>query len=151
MGLASLTSLDLIVPSLPCRDGRDALRQLAEHVSATGAVRSGEDLFRKLWERELLGSTGIGAGVAIPHCKMQGLDRVLLAIGICAQGVDFGAVDGEPVRLFFLLVSPSNAPAEHLQSLAAVSRWVKLDHHVRKLIELKDAPAILRLLKEEEL
>jgi PTS system nitrogen regulatory IIA component len=150
MRLASLTRPELVFVGLPGTDRREVLRALAAEVAASGAVGDAEELYRKLAEREALGSTGIGAGVAIPHCKLKGLRRGVVAVGLAGQGIDFQAVDGRPVSLFFLVVSPSESPAEHLQVLAAISRWVKADSHVDKLRGLTDRDAIYRLLAEEE-
>jgi PTS system nitrogen regulatory IIA component len=81
---------------------------------------------------------------------LKGLVRPLLSIGVVARpGVDFGAADGKPVRLFVLVVSPSDSPAEHLQVLAAISRWVKADSHAEKVLESKGAEEIYRLLRQD--
>ena len=149
MRLASLTRPELVFVGLPGTDGPEVLRALAERVAASGAVAGAEELVRKLQERESLGSTGIGAGVAIPHCKLKGLRRGVVAVGVTDQGIDFQAVDGRPVNVFFLVVSPSESPAEHLQVLAAISRWIKADSHVEKLSTLGDPDAIYHLLGEE--
>jgi PTS system nitrogen regulatory IIA component len=146
--LDSLISPDLIFPDLAAGDGTEALVELASKVAASGRVKPGEPLLQRLREREQLGSTAIGHGVAIPHCKLDGLSRVLVAVGVSRRGVDFRASDGKPVHLFFLVASPSRSPAEHLQSLAAISKWVKgaagqpTPERVRALAELDDATAI---------
>ena len=150
MRLASLTSPQLIFPSLPSSDRSGLLRALARQVVEQGLVDNADELYDKLWEREQLGSTGIGSGVAIPHCKMNRLDRIVLAIGLLRQGIDFGAVDKLPVRLFFLVISPSNSPAAHLQCLAAISKWVKAEDHVRDLLELDEPQEIYNLLLRED-
>jgi PTS system nitrogen regulatory IIA component len=146
--LGSLTRPDLIFLGLPGTDRKTVLHALSEKMAERGLVKNPEDLYPRLQEREQLGSTGVGAGVAIPHCKLPGLGRGIVAIGVTAEGVDFGAVDGRPVRLFFLVVSPSESPGEHLQALAAISRWVKGDQHVAKLLALSDPKAIYDLLEE---
>jgi len=125
------------------------LHALAERIAGRGAVANAVDLYQKLLEREQLGSTGIGAGIAIPHCKLPGLKSGVVAIGMVPQGVDFGAVDGQPVKVFFLVVSPSDSPAEHLQVLAAISRWVKADRHAEKILALRDGDAAYDFLQEE--
>ena len=146
MNLASLTGPELIFPSLRAADRHAVLRHLAEAVVASGHLDDADELHRRLEERESLGSTGIGSGVAIPHCKLTGLDHVLLAVAVTDRPVSFGAVDGEPVRLFFLVVSPHDAPAAHLQCLAAISRWVKADAHAEEILDLESSAAIYRLL-----
>lgn len=150
MRLESLTRPELIFRYLPAQDRDSVLKAFAERLGGLGLIRSTEELFDKLLEREQLGSTGIGSGVAIPHCKLKGLERPVLAVGVVDRpGVDFGAVDGKPVRLFFLLVSPTEAPAEHLQVLAAISRWVKAGDHVAELLDSRDADEIYSLLRQE--
>ena len=121
MHLATLTRPELIFPDLGSagRSEQNVLDELAARVAAAGAVPDARELSARLAEREALGSTGVGGGVAIPHCKLNGLSRAILAIGIAPEGIEFRAVDALPVRLFFLVVSPSQSPAEHLQVLAA--------------------------------
>lgn len=150
MRLDSLTEPELIFPELDVTTRDELLRSMAERLQEHQVIDNAEELYGKLVEREQLGSTGVGAGVAIPHCKLRGLDHVVLAIGITRDGVDFGAVDTKPVRLFFLVVSPTETPAHHLQVLAAISRWLKQNSHVARLLELRDRQAIYHLLEGEE-
>lgn len=149
MNLGSFTEPDLIFPELPGGDAGSVLHAFAERVAALGYVGDADRLYDKLMEREKLGSTGIGSGVAIPHCKMRGLDRAVVAVAATRRPVDFGAVDGEPVRLFFLVISPHDTPAVHLQVLAAISKWVKADRHVPRLLEMTDRQAIYDFLRQE--
>lgn len=125
MNLERLVDPKLVFTDLDGSSRDAVLRELAERLEREGAVPSASDLYAKLLEREALGSTAIGRGVAIPHCKLAGLGRVVVAVGVARHGVAIEAPDREPVRLFFLVVSPEAAPAEHLQSLAAISRWLK--------------------------
>ena len=149
MRLDSLTEPDLIFPDLDGGDRESLLHTLADHVAAHEGLVDADDLYERLLEREQLGSTGVGSGVAIPHCKVKGLSEVVLAVGIHRKGIDFGAVDTQPVRLFFVVVSPSDSPAAHLQVLAAISRWLKKDSHVSRLLALHDRQKIHALLEEE--
>lgn len=149
MNLGSLTEPSLIFPELPGNDSSSVLLAFAERVAGLGYVDDADRLFEKLMEREKLGSTGIGSGVAIPHCKMRGLERAVVAVGTSRRPVEFGAVDSEPVRLFFLVVSPHDTPAVHLQVLASISRWVKADRHVPRLLEMRDRQEIYDFLREE--
>ena len=148
--LEALTTPGLIFPDLEAADAIGVLRELAARLAERAAVRDPEALFQRLWEREQLGSTAIGAGVAIPHCKLDHLDRVLMAVAVAPHGVDFRAADGAPVRLFFVVISPSRSPAEHLQSLAAISRWVKSGGDVEAVIASRDAEAIYRTIRGGE-
>jgi nitrogen PTS system EIIA component len=149
MRLDSLTQPELIFPDLDATDRDTVLRSLADHVAGHEDRVDADDLFDKLVEREQLGSTGVGSGVAIPHCKLKGLSEVVMAVGISREGIDFGAIDTRPVRLFFVVVSPTDAPAAHLQVLAAISRWLKKDSHVNRLLALHDRQQIYDLLEEE--
>ncbi len=149
MNLGSLTDPQLIFPDLPGEDVEGVLRAFAARLADHGLVDDAERLYDKLQEREQLGSTGIGSGVAIPHCKMKGLERAILAVGLKQRPVDYGAVDGKPVRLFFLVVSPQDAPAVHLQVLASISRWVKADRHVERTVAMNDRDEIYAFLQRE--
>lgn len=149
MELGALTRPELIFPDLPATDPAGVLRALAERVARHGLVPSGEELFQRLWEREQLGSTGIGQGVAIPHCKLKGLKSGVVAVGMVLAGIDFGAVDGQPVKVFFLVVSPAESPAIHLQVLAAISRWIRADQHAGRLLALHDPAQVYDLLRDE--
>ncbi|MGD2114673.1 MAG: PTS sugar transporter subunit IIA [Acidobacteriota bacterium] len=149
MHIENLTRPELIFPALEAEDREEVLRAFSERLAEERVVDDASELYRKLLEREQLGSTGIGSGVAIPHCKLDHLSEAVLAIGISRKGVEFGAMDSEPVRLFFLLVSPTDAPAIHLQVLAAISKWIKTDRHVPRMLKLKDRGAIYHMLEEE--
>lgn len=149
MRLGTLTRPELIFPGLQAADRAQLLRILAEKIAARGLVRNADELYQKLSEREQIGSTGIGSGIAIPHCKLKGLTKGVVSVGTAPDGVDFGAADGRPVRLVFLVISPNESPAEHLQVLAAISRWIKADRHADGLLALNDAETIQRYLEEE--
>ena len=149
MRLGALTRPELIFADLPAADRPEVLRALADRVAGQGLVKSGAELFQRLWDREQLGSTGIGSGIAIPHCKLQGLAHGVVAVGLVPDGVDFGAADGQPVKVVFLVVSPSGSPAEHLQMLAAISRWARADQHAERLLALRDPAQVYDLLRDE--
>lgn len=148
MELEGLTRPELIFPGLAGTDQASALWAFSLSLAEAGAIRDPQHVYEKLLEREELGSTGIGSGVAIPHCKVEHLDEVLVAIGVTREAIEFGATDGLPVRLFFVVLSPEKAPAAHLKSLAAISRWVQSDSHVERILERPDRSAILDLLRE---
>lgn len=149
MQLATLISSELIFPQLESPDRSSLLRSLARRISEHRTVGDPEVLYRKLQEREDLGSTAIGDGVAIPHCKMDNLPGVLLAIARSPGGINFGARDQKPVQLFFCVVSPNSEPAAHLQCLAAISSWLQVKENSARLLELDDAEAIQQLFLKE--
>jgi len=147
--IGELIRPDLIFPDLPATDRAGVLRAFAERLAERGLVVDADALSDKLWEREQLGSTAVGGGIAIPHCKLDRLSRGTVALGRVREGVDFGAADGAPVRLFFLVISPSQSPAEHLQILAAISRWLKGGNRVQELLAQPDAQALYDYLQRE--
>ena len=133
MNLRELVDPRLVFTDVDGGSGDGVLRSLAERLERAGAIPSADDLHARLLERERQGSTAIGKGVAIPHCKLARLDRVVVAVGVAAGGVEIETPDREPVRLFFLVVSPESAPAAHLQSLAAISKWLKSDGNLDRI------------------
>lgn len=149
MRLGSFTRPELIFPKLADDSRESVLRSLAERMAEAGAITDASRFYNELMEREKLGSTGIGGGVAIPHCKLRDLDRVLLAVGVSEQPIDFDAADGKPVRLFFVVAAPEKTPTEHLKTLAAISRWVKQPEHVRQILEIEEPAEIVDLLDED--
>ncbi|MEM9553243.1 MAG: PTS sugar transporter subunit IIA [Acidobacteriota bacterium] len=147
MDLAALADPERMFPEVPGFDAPTLLRAFAQRLVAQGTVRDPEDLYHRLWEREQLGSTGIGHGVAVPHCKLGKIDEVILALGKSADPIDFGAVDGKPVQLFFVVISPEKKPAAHLQCLSAISRWVQDEDNVQRLVAQTDAHSMYRVLQ----
>lgn len=150
MRLADLTRRELIFLDLPGSDAMTVLRALADRLEERGVVRDADKLYRRLWEREKLGSTGIGAEVAIPHCKMEDVDRVQVAVAVCSERVEFGAVDSQPVRLLFAVISPADSAAVHLQALSAISKWVRAEGHLSEILRLSEPEAIFELLAQAE-
>lgn len=146
MRLEALTRPELILPQLAAADAQGVLREFADQIAVSGLVPDAGELYQKLVERERLGSTAVGGEVAIPHCKLRGLAQAVVAIGRVEPGIDFGAADGQPVRAFFVVVSPSESPAEHLRVLSAVSRWIKGGQNVEQLLALADRDRIWELL-----
>lgn len=146
LDLESLVRRDLIFTGLQGTDTESVLRELAILVVDAGALDDVDRLHERLMEREELGSTAIGDGVAVPHCKLSGLSEVLMAVATAERGVAFDAVDGEPVRVFFLVVSPEKSPATHLQCLASISRWVKSDANLQRLRAADEPTGIYEVL-----
>ncbi len=129
MGLKDLLTLDGVIPDLKARCKREALAAMADVAAAQTGVDA-QAIRDALIERERLGSTGIGHGVAIPHGKIAGLSQITAVFSRLDQPVDFDAVDDAPVDLVFLLLAPEEATAAHLKALAKVSRLLR-DESVR--------------------
>ena len=126
------------------------LSELTDALLAANPGLSRGEVLRVLQERERLGSTGIGDGVAIPHGKLKNLDRQLIAFGLSHAGVEFDAMDGKPARLFFLLIAPEDAAGAHLKTLARISKLLKGSQLRERLRDAGDQRQIHRIIAEEE-
>lgn len=149
VGIGRLLRKEFVLEQLQAKDKQEVLAELA---GALARGRTKEDLgamVRVLREREKLGSTGIGGGVAIPHGKLPGLGEIMVAFGRSREGVEFDAVDGKPVHLFFLLMAPENSAGEHLKVLAKLSRMLKDGQFRKRLLEAPLHEDLVRLLAEK--
>jgi len=114
-------------------------------------ITKGKDLYEKLIQRERLGSTAIGDGVAIPHCKIKGVKDPILFLAVSKKGVNFYSVDSKPAYVFFLVVSSPDNPSLNLQILAAIAHLVrKANSLLKKILEAKSIAEILDVIQEEE-
>jgi PTS system nitrogen regulatory IIA component len=145
-----LSSEELVAPALEGGTKDDVVRELATHLARFHKEIDAERLVQVLWDRERLGSTAIGDGIAIPHGKLPALKAVLGAFGRHRAGVDFDSLDGGPTRLFFLLVAPENSVGEHLKALARVSRLLKDRGFRERLLTAPDRGELFRLIREED-
>jgi len=123
-GIAALIDPASVVPNLRAGGKRQTLRALAAQAAAATGVPE-RAIFEALLERERLGSTGIGDGVAIPHAKLSGLDRLYGLFARLERPIDFEAIDGRPVDLVFLMLAPDAAGARHIKALARVARLLR--------------------------
>ena len=145
MQLADFLDFDAIKTALPGGSKRSLLQQLA----SLAAQRLGQDagaILASLVEREQLGSTGFGQGVAIPHGKIEGVGRIYGLFARLAEPVDYKSIDGRPVDLVFLLLSPPDAGAEHLKALAAVSRVTRHQPTLEKMRGARSRDALAAVL-----
>jgi PTS system nitrogen regulatory IIA component len=135
MQLSEFLDFDAIKPAMPSANKRGLLQHLAQ-LSGQRTGLDPNEILSSLVERERLGSTGFGHGVAIPHGKVEGLKQIYCLFARLPEAIDYQAIDGERVDLVFLLLSPPDAGAEHLKALAAVSRVVR---HVPTLEKMRGA------------
>ncbi len=140
----------LVIPVLKGRTKEEVLRELADAMAKQYPDVSASRLVEVLWERERLGSTAIGDGIAIPHGKLPGLKTVLGAFARHPQGVDFQSLDGNPTKLFFLLVAPEDSVGQHLKALARVSRLLKDQSFRNQLMAARDQSELYRSIREED-
>jgi nitrogen PTS system EIIA component len=149
MHLGDFISPDSVLPSLKAKTKKQLLQELASRAARiTGLPERG--IFDVLLQRERLGSTGLGQGIAIPHGKIAGLKGIVGIFARLAEPIDFDAVDGEPVDIVFLLLAPEGAGADHLKALARISRLLREGSAVEKLRVSRDAAALYAVLTEGE-
>ena len=145
MTITDLVAPEAILPALKVNSKKQALQELA----AKAAELTGQNersIFEILLQREKLGSTGVGNGVAIPHGKLPKLNKLFGLFARLARPVDFEALDGQPVDLVFLLLAPEGAGADHLKALARVARLMRTPDTAKMLRESRDAEAIYAVL-----
>lgn len=129
-----------------------AIRELIDLLVKAGEIRSREKeaLVKTLMDREGLGSTGIGLGVAIPHGKSANVRKLVAAFGLSRKGIEFESLDGEPAHIFFLLIAPTDSAGPHLKALARISRLLRNKYFRDALYTAKDAKAILKIINDED-
>jgi len=149
MRMSDFVSRDAIIPELTAANKEGVIREMVASLRAAGQFRADvDDIIRAILKRELLGSTGIGRGVAIPHTKHTGVDRLIGTVAVSRPGVAFESLDGEPVHVFVLLISPQDRPGDHLRALENVSRCLRDDNFVRSLRQATTREDISRLLDQ---
>jgi PTS system nitrogen regulatory IIA component len=145
MPLIDLVAQNAIIPALKANSKKQVLQELA----AKAAQLSGQDertIFEVLLQREKLGSTGVGNGIAIPHGKLPKLTKLFGVFARLDRSVDFDALDGQPIDLVFLLLAPEGAGADHLKALARVARLLRDPDIAQKLRDSRDADALYAVL-----
>jgi fructose-specific phosphotransferase system IIA component len=150
MKLSEYLRQDLIQADLRPASKAECLRMLIDMVAAAGVVRDAEDSLERLIERERVVSTGIGNGVAIPHAKTANVKDLVIGVARVAAGLDFDALDGQPVHVLFLLLGPQEAASQHVRLLARIARLVKSEGFLDRLKAASSAEAIYQLIREED-
>lgn len=151
MKLQNLLAPDMIIEELKARDRDGALREMVDFLRRKKRVLKDKELYEKLLQREQLGSTAIGEGVAIPHCKMKEVKNSIVLLAISRKSVDFQSLDGKPSYVFFLVVSSPDNPSLNLQILAAIAHLVrKSGSLLKKILQAENTREILRIIREEE-
>ena len=143
---------DAIIPELKATDRDEAIHELVDAVVEAGGVDGSlrDALIRQIVEREKNGSTGFGKGVAVPHVKHEQIDKMVAAIGVSQNGIDFNALDKQPVYSIFLLVSPKDKPDEHLQAMENLFSNLQKDTFRRFLRQSESKSEIEDLLAEAD-
>ena len=141
MNIADIISKSAVLDNVQAASKRELVQSLSERIAALSGLDE-RAVFDAVWERENLGSTGYGEGVAFPHARIEGLEKVC---GL-EEPVDFDSLDGKPVDLVFMLISPENSGADHLTALAALSRILKTEGSCDKLRKARSTDEIYAIL-----
>ncbi len=152
MKFADFVSPEAIRADLAAKDKEGTIREMVQALLDAGKIDADEldSIVGAILKREELGSTGIGRGVAVPHTKHPSVDQLVGTVAVSGDGVDFAALDGETVQLFFLLISPPDRPGDHLRALENISRQLRDDTFCRFLKQAKNAEDIQQLLEEAD-
>ncbi|MEI8378837.1 MAG: PTS sugar transporter subunit IIA [Planctomycetota bacterium] len=152
MKLCDFVVSSSIIPDLRVGTKEDAIRAMVAGLREAGSINAADEagIVAAILKREELGSTGIGRGVAVPHTKHPSVDKLVAAIALAPEGVDFASLDGEPVFIMFLLVSPPDRPGDHLRGLENISRHLRNDNFCKFLRQSRTAEAVWDLLKEAD-
>lgn len=141
---------DLVIAQLTATSKSDVLAEMARHLAQHQQGIDPEVLRRVLEEREMLASTAIGDGIAIPHGKLESVGQLVGALGRSVEGLEFDSIDGKPTHLVFMLVAPASSTGIHLKALARLSRLFRDAHFRQRLIEAADSPGMYRVITEED-
>jgi len=150
MKIEDIFKKEFIIQELAAKTKRDVLLELSTAFLRGPYAFDGDRVVEVLLNREKLGSTGIGDGIAIPHGKLEGLTDLVLAFGRSSGGIDFQAMDGRPVHLFFLLMAPENSEGQYLKALAKISRMLKDASFRKRLMDAATAAEIYRIVTDKD-
>ncbi len=141
---------DAIILNLEAQDKKEAITAMVEKLAECKKIKKTDDVIETVLEREKLGSTGIGQGVAIPHGKTDSVSDQVGALAISQKGVEFNALDGEPVYIIFLLAGPVEVAGQHLKALSRISRLFK-DRFFRQAIrDAKTKEEVIKIIEQED-
>ena len=152
MKLSDFLVCDAIIPELAAKDRNGVIRELVGSLAACGAIDSSQAdaIAKTAIRRETEGSTGFGKGVAVPHVKCDGIEKMACTIGRSSTGVDFAALDRAPVYTVVLLVSPKNDPDAHLAAMEQIFRHLQRDNFRRFLRQADTKEAVTELIREAD-
>ena len=150
MRLDQMFKIEFLCDDLLSRSKTDVLAELINVLIKSGLAIDSAKAIDMLQQREKLGSTGIGDGVAIPHAKVSDIDEIVVVFGRSREGITFDAIDGKPVQLFFLLLAPENSAGQHLKALARISKMLKKPNFRKKLIDAKTKNDLFKVIVEHD-
>lgn len=150
MNISSLLSKESVIAQIKSSSKPEVLIELSNKISETYNFISKEKLLDALIEREKLCSTAIDSGVAIPHCKLEGIPNIIVGLGISTKGIDFDSLDGKKTYIFFILIAPENSVREHIQLLARISILCKDNNFRSNLLKLESENDLYNYILSQE-
>ena len=150
MQITDMFKKEYIIEALKAKSKRAVLAELSEIFTRDHAGIHPEAMIEVLLEREKLGSTGIGDGIAIPHGKLKGLGSLVISFGRSREGIDFDSIDGRPAHIFFLLMAPESSTGQHLKALAKISRMLKDPEFRNDLLSANNAEELYRKIADKD-
>ncbi len=150
MALVDLVKPEIIKVPLESKSKEAVIRELLQILIDAGRVSDFDAAYDALLAREAKGSTGLEAGIAVPHAKTDTVSTLTLAIGIAPEGIDFRALDGNPSNLFFLMLAPPNQSGPHIEALSEIARITQSKTFCKMLLRARDPEEVADLLTEED-
>ena len=150
MKISEMLKKGNIIDHLTSATKKDTLMELSSVIFREKSSYDADKVIRVLLDREKLGSTGIGDGIAIPHGKLASLNELVVSFGRSPEGIDFNAMDGKPVHLFFLLLAPENSAGLHLKALAKISRMLKDADFRAKLLRAESTEELYKIIGDKD-
>lgn len=149
MALVDLLRPEVVKVPLAARSKPAVIRELVETLRDAGAISEVGPVCDALMARENLGSTGLELGIAVPHAKTNAVRSLTMALGVSPEGIDFQSIDGEPARIFFLLLAPPDQSGPHIEALAEIARITKSQSFLRLLAGARNAKEVIELFSED--
>ena len=149
-----MTLLDLVRPKIvkvPLRGETkdEVIREMIQILIDAGRISEFDPVYRAIWDREAMGSTGLENGIAVPHAKVAEVKDLELSIGVSPGGIDFQAMDGRPSQLFFLILAPPGQSGPHIELLSEIARMTRSEAFCRSLVDARDAAEVVELFRED--
>lgn len=139
-----------IILPLKSKDKKSIIKELIDILAENGKVKDKEEAFKSVMEREKLGSTGVGLGVAIPHGRTSSVNKIVGALGIAPEGIDFESLDGDPVYFVFLILSPLDTTGDYLRTISRVARFFKDRFFREALKNVSTVEEAIKIIKQED-
>ncbi len=143
MAVVNLIEEDIIKIPLEAKTKPDVIKELVDVLKKAGKIEDAESVFRAVMLRENMGSTGLEKGIAVPHAKTHKVNNLVLAIGVSPEGIDFDSLDGEPSKLFFLLIATPQQAGPHIEALSEIARLTRSSNFCKLLLNAKTPKEIV--------